>query len=300
MGGTVMANGASVQIPMGALMSPVTITIMNGDPAMNLPPGLRPVGPVIVFGPEGQSFGTPSAPVFVTLTLPTTETPTAVYTRPLGLPNWTLVGDEHYDPTTRAAIAHVNHFSAFVPVAPDPDAAVCNPPMAVCGGTCVDLRSDASNCGACGNACAMGAPCMAGQCGHACPTNQMWCTTSNSCADLTSDPNNCGACGRACSTGQICSLTMCRNPPMCSAPMTLCGGICTNLQTDVFNCGMCGHNCSMLNTTCMAGVCGGMGCPGGSTMCGVDCIYTDTNAMNCGACGNACAAGQTCMAGVCH
>ncbi|HEU4537468.1 MAG TPA: hypothetical protein VFS00_25290, partial [Polyangiaceae bacterium] len=41
---------------------------------------------------------------------------------------------------------------------------VCNAPQVDCGGTCVDVASDAANCGACGYACGVGSTCTAGAC----------------------------------------------------------------------------------------------------------------------------------------
>jgi hypothetical protein len=40
----------------------------------------------------------------------------------------------------------------------------CKPSEMECGGTCVDVSSDAANCGACGMACGSGSPCCAGAC----------------------------------------------------------------------------------------------------------------------------------------
>jgi len=40
---------------------------------------------------------------------------------------------------------------------------VCDPPLVPCSGTCVDLKSDSENCGACGKACPSGA-CQSGSC----------------------------------------------------------------------------------------------------------------------------------------
>lgn len=40
----------------------------------------------------------------------------------------------------------------------------CPPLQAPCSGQCVSLRSDSTNCGACGNACAVGSRCVAGAC----------------------------------------------------------------------------------------------------------------------------------------
>jgi hypothetical protein len=44
------------------------------------------------------------------------------------------------------------------------DAARCAAPTTDCGGACVDVTSDPSHCGACGNACEPGATCAGGAC----------------------------------------------------------------------------------------------------------------------------------------
>lgn len=44
------------------------------------------------------------------------------------------------------------------------DAQPCPASLEVCNGTCVDLSSDPSHCGACGNACGAGKACVAGGC----------------------------------------------------------------------------------------------------------------------------------------
>ncbi|MGE5185129.1 MAG: cytochrome c peroxidase [Acidobacteriota bacterium] len=50
---------------------------------------------------------------------------------------------------------------------PPPDApAGCTPPAVLCGSACVDVQTDANNCGTCGHACAYPTPtCLMGVCG---------------------------------------------------------------------------------------------------------------------------------------
>lgn len=77
-----------------------------------------------------------------------------------------------------------------------------------CGQSCVDLKSDAANCGACGRACANGEMCSNGDC--ACAAGSQICgTSSTACIDLASDGDNCGACGNACPAGQTCVAGTC-------------------------------------------------------------------------------------------
>jgi hypothetical protein len=70
---------------------------------------------------------------------------------------------------------------------------------------CAYLGGDLLDCGACGNACDLGAGelCAAGVCqpaGTACEALSLEpCPTG--CVDLTSDPFNCGRCGNVCLFG---------------------------------------------------------------------------------------------------
>lgn len=41
---------------------------------------------------------------------------------------------------------------------------ICTSPRVICAGRCVDLKTDAQNCGACGTVCSSGARCIAGAC----------------------------------------------------------------------------------------------------------------------------------------
>ena len=42
---------------------------------------------------------------------------------------------------------------------------LCASGETVCGSVCANLQSSSTNCGACGNACVGGAPCVGGRCG---------------------------------------------------------------------------------------------------------------------------------------
>jgi hypothetical protein len=75
----------------------------------------------------------------------------------------------------------------------------------LCGANCVDTVNDRNNCGACGNVCATGVPCIAGNC--ICPPGYSVCASG--CEDLTSDASNCGACGNVCTTGTSCQNGNC-------------------------------------------------------------------------------------------
>lgn len=84
----------------------------------------------------------------------------------------------------------------------------------VCKGACVDVMSDAANCGRCGVACSgaiAGArrTCDYGACVVRCNDGRADCNNSQAdgCeVDTQGDPQNCGACGRVCDAvaGQAC------------------------------------------------------------------------------------------------
>ncbi len=207
-----------------------------------------------------------------------------------------------------------------------------------CSGFCTSTSSDPSNCGACGTACATGAPCTGGICGSACNTNcgpGSPCTTGAQCASLVCTAGFCttatcsdgvkngnetgidcggGTCptcpnGQGCGTNSDCTSGVCSGgvcQAACPAGQTLCGGICKNLQTDANNCGGCGFVCSQQNATeaCVSGACNVVSCSPGYANCDMNpsngCeINTQSDNNNCGSCGLACAVGHNCVSGSC-
>ena len=94
----------------------------------------------------------------------------------------------------------------------------CNSPMIVCGGSCVDTKTDAQHCGGCTTACASGQTCSESLC---CNANETVC--NGACIDTSSDLSNCGACGKTCSgacSGGNCVLSS--KPPQGSCVDSLC------------------------------------------------------------------------------
>ena len=83
----------------------------------------------------------------------------------------------------------------------------------------MDLRSDAANCGACGNACAAvpasvcapgtpaGRECRAGTCQADCSGKGVDC--AGCCIDVKSDGRNCSHCGNVCVLGPHQKQTAC-------------------------------------------------------------------------------------------
>jgi hypothetical protein len=163
----------------------------------------------------------------------------------------------------------------------------CPTGQTLCGGTCVDTKSDPSNCGACGSQCNKDLPteskCCAGACVQcadgadcvpgdqaicACPPGQSTCAFESRplCVDLKK-----GVAGFFCGT---CSALPCGLDEQC------CNGTCRNLN-DPKNCGQCGNPCSQ-DASCCNGVC------------------KDFDDANCGGCGIACAEGSACIKGACR
>jgi hypothetical protein len=187
---------------------------------------------------------------------------------------------------------------------PDPAAQVC------CAGSCRELRSDPTNCGACGVTCGpdqrcVMARCLGGACPGGCAMGQACC--GDRCADVLNDPANCGMCGNACPAGTRCVAGACAGgcggAGPCPAGTACCADRCANVASDPSNCGACGRSCPE-GQVCVGGRCGAAGCfPGctpGLTCCGTGCANPQTDPRNCGGCGVVCTVGTTCVAGRCQ
>jgi hypothetical protein len=112
-------GGASVQVPAGALTSPMAITI-TAAPGAPPPASVTVVGTPITLAPEGQQF---SMPVTVTVPVATNLIPTGatiasvvIETAPVGSSNYTTLSTTVVDATHVSAT--VAHFSTFVPAVP--------------------------------------------------------------------------------------------------------------------------------------------------------------------------------------
>lgn len=84
----------------------------------------------------------------------------------------------------------------------------CPSGQILCGLGCVDVRTDAANCGACGRVCEASRACVDGAC--ACPTGYQDC--GGECVDTSIDAQNCGRCGNSCSgecAGGACQTSAC-------------------------------------------------------------------------------------------
>jgi alpha-tubulin suppressor-like RCC1 family protein len=139
---------------------------------------------------------------------------------------------------------------------PDELVVSCAVGMALCNKTeCVDLKTNASNCGYCGYACpaAHGADvCVNGMCAVSfCETGWGDCdgVAYNGCeSDLGSTNAHCGRCSVACQSLESCIKGVCE----CSGGMGYCNNVCTNLANDPQNCGVCGTKCGW---GCVDGAC---------------------------------------------
>ncbi len=80
-----------------------------------------------------------------------------------------------------------------------------------CGDTCLDIQSDAANCGACGNACGAGEACRSRTCqapGQYCNgegTSGTLC--GGQCVFTESNLDHCGGCDKPCAAESYCGET---------------------------------------------------------------------------------------------
>lgn len=186
---------------------------------------------------------------------------------------------------------------------------------------CVDLSSDDSNCGECGNACWPGTSCVEGECeelvcdwdrcaGQGGQEGLVCCETREGearCTDIANDPDNCGWCGRACGEGVGCvrGECSCKDGPVGSAIM--CGDECVDTMTNPSHCGGCGNECDE-GELCVQGFCFGAECPVDCwetrSCCAtedgdLDCVDLASDPQNCGECGRVCAELGSCVQGDC-
>jgi Lamin Tail Domain len=190
----------------------------------------------------------------------------------------------------------------------------------------VDLTSDVTNCGYCGNACVLThatAACASSQCVvEACDPGFDDCdgVNANGCeADIASSVGDCGGCNAPCSnlnnlsracTSGVCSYVCNSGFADCNGPQAghIDDGCETVISADVNNCGGCGVSCQAQNGSnpCVNSVCTpqcsiGFGNCDGNPINGCE-TATSVDIANCGACGTVCAqihASNACVSGVC-
>jgi hypothetical protein len=176
----------------------------------------------------------------------------------------------------------------------------------------VDVLDDPKHCGACGNACAAGVPCVAGKCG--CPSGQIEC--NGFCRDPMTDDFNCGDCGVECAPPQgacspmperayygcragKCGALKCQTSPTsadCNGDLK--PGNCASdgcevldIMSDRNNCGSCGVKCKAGEECVDEG--NGPECAvpcarAGKTLCGFQCVDLLNDPDNCGGCNAPC------------
>ena len=120
----------------------------------------------------------------------------------------------------------------------------CPAGQTFCSGACVDTKTDAGHCGACGTACPNGQSCQGGVC--TCPAGQAKC--AGECVDTQTDVANCGTCGNACGGGNDCNTAVCDQGTCATTPNT--GAACNG---GLGTCDAAGH--------CIATVCAGKNSP---------------------------------------
>lgn len=135
-----------------------------------------------------------------------------------------------------------------------PNTPTCSSGLTSCSGKCVNLQTDASNCGSCGTACNIGISCSNGVC------------TSSSTGTCTGTvPENSILCLNSKSTGLSADKAISLVTTVCSAPAVDCEYVCknnylncnnkcVNTQTDSSNCGACSTACKT-GEACSAGKC---------------------------------------------
>lgn len=176
---------------------------------------------------------------------------------------------------------------------------------AVCGMSCVDLKSDSMHCGACGNACGNGTMCVGGEC--VCTGGQILC--AGRCISPESDDEYCGASGSCtdqeagirCLSNEHCIKGVCTAGVVseCDENSHYYYGEC--VEDSLENCGVQGNNCTRLtgwrDGICVSHRCVMTGCVEGYHLSGNECI-ADT-ASCCGAACEDCGSGRVCDNGAC-
>ncbi len=83
-----------------------------------------------------------------------------------------------------------------------------------CANACIDTATSAANCGACGNACAAGRLCVAGECATQCGESATIQRCGSQCVNVQTNPLHCGGCGLRCDAPLRCVAGACVATPV--------------------------------------------------------------------------------------
>ena len=180
----------------------------------------------------------------------------------------------------------------------------CPANMTLCSGTCVDLKTDAENCGGCGYSVPDGETCIQGKFSGSKGGNA---SGSSTAPKATSAP---ATAVTTVTVSAATTATVAAIQTSCMSGLGLCGGTCRDLTTDSRNCGSCGYVCPA-GTSCQSSWCleGAKGsntndsgvlttdstCTGRQTLCGNACADLLTDKNNCGVCSRACGSQDICV-----
>lgn len=101
---------------------------------------------------------------------------------------------------------------------------VCRAGLSFCNGLCVDLDTNAGDCGECQVRC-QGNFCSRGECVPLCPADLTSCP-DGACADLSQDDLHCGDCDTTCAADEVCVGGACQGyhlAPCEECPCEACG-----------------------------------------------------------------------------
>ncbi len=179
----------------------------------------------------------------------------------------------------------------------------CPENLTSCSGTCVDLETDAGNCGACGFVAPYGETCINGK--FSGPSGVQVRTP------VSPTPSPTGTTTTTVSAGIPATTAV--PAASCASGRVVCSGTCSDLQTDARNCGSCGYRCPS-GYTCQNGWCLEPGayvkgastiavgaiptespCEHGDILCGSSCSDLFTDEKNCGVCGRTCGKLEICV-----
>jgi hypothetical protein len=305
-GGMLRLEGASLEVPLGALREGTTLTLARlGAAAI---PELELATPLYELGPSGTTFAHP-----LRVRLPvnaSSMTGVRLFTAVTLAGPFVELGGAMSGSTV---VGFTSHFTVLVGARARIGGQVqCESGGLRCpDGTCASLRSDPNNCGSCGVVCPslrqytrdvvtnivstieVSGVCEGGAC-YCEDLHSLRC--GDRCVDVLSSTEHCGACGNRCANGQSCLAGVCGGTTSDCTRLghVMCGGRCVDDDSDPANCGGCGRACAE-GEACAVGACRCVVSNGrAGTRCGEACVDLGSDPRHCGACGLACPSGTIC------